>query len=215
MRERIERVREVILADKRKSAILGALAMVALAMWLRSGFSLGRPSSARASQPAQNEASRAGAVLATTALEIAAVRERLSRREVILPRPGGSPRDLFALAGAFLPPEDPNVTTQQESPKFPPPPVETEAARKERERLARIEQVRTDARRLRLRSVIVGQRPAVVIEVGGAGRPRSVVLRAGQRVEGFELVEIRSASVLLLKDEIPVELTLEFPQQQQ
>ncbi len=123
-------------------------------------------------------------------------------------------RDLFALSGAFPRPEAPKVTTPQLSPKSPPSSDETEASRLERERLARIEKVRTEAGRLRLRSTIVGQRPAAVIEVTGAGRPRSVVLRMGQLVEGFELVEIRTNSVLLIKDEIPVELTLEFPQQQ-
>jgi len=122
---------------------------------------------------------------------------------------------LFALGGAFDPPDAPNVTTPQESPKSPSSSDDTEAARMERERLARIEAMRTEAGRLRLRSVIVGQRPAAVIEVTGAGRPRSVVLRKGQALEGFVLTEIRPNSVLLMKDEFPFELTLEFPQQQQ
>ncbi|MFG0274665.1 MAG: hypothetical protein ACF8QF_06380 [Phycisphaerales bacterium] len=214
MRDRIEQAKEAIAADPKKSAVLGALALVAAVMWMRSGFTMARPSSASASQTTGSEASRAGAVLASTASEIASVRERLRRREVTLPSPEGGMRDLFALSGAFPRPEAPKVTTPQLSPKSPPTSDETEAARMERERLARIDQVRTEAGRLRLRSTMVGQRPVAVIEVSGAGRPRSVVLRMGQAVDGFELVEIRTNGVLLIKDEIPVELTLEFPQQQ-
>lgn len=215
MHERVEAIRDAVAADPKKSAVLGALALVAVAMWMRSGFTMVGPSPAGASQDQKTDASRAGEVLATTASEIASVRERLSRREVTLPRPEEATRDLFALSGAFRPPDDPNVTTPQESPKSPSSSDDTEAARMERERLARIEAMRKEAGRFRLRSVIVGQRPAAVIEVTGAGRPRSVVLRKGQAVEGFVLTEIRPNSVLLMKDDFPFELKLEFPQQQQ
>jgi hypothetical protein len=215
MHERVEAVRDAVAADPKKSVVLGALAVVAIGMWMRSGFSLVNPSSAGAAQSQKTDASRAGEVLATTASEIASVRERLSRREVTLPRPEGATRDLFALSRAFRPPDAPNVTTPQESPKSPSSSDDTEAARMERERLARIESMRKEAGRFRLRSVIVGQRPAAVIEVTGAGRPRSVVLRKGQAVDGFVLTEIRPDSVLLVKDDFPFELKLEFPQQQQ
>lgn len=210
-KERLERAWEAICAERRKAIALTALLGVALIMWARAGFTLAGPSSAGASQVQPAPEGGSPGVLATTSEEIASVRERLSRREVTLPRPSGPTRDLFALTGAFVPPEPPEVATGEVSPKSQTPPDDTDAVRREEDRFTRIAQVRDQARRLQLRSIIVGKQPAVVIGFSGGRTRSSLVLRPGQSVDGFTLTAIHPDRALLVKEGVTVELRLEMP----
>jgi hypothetical protein len=71
---------------------------------------------------------------------------------------------------------------------------------------ARIEEL---AKSLKLRSIVLGQSPLAVIET--KGRERNVV-RVGQEIDGFTLVEVATNSVVVEMESVRVRLTLARPE---
>lgn len=75
------------------------------------------------------------------------------------------------------------------------------------------QRVAQEASRLRLRSILLGSRPAAVIETTGAGRKeRRTVLSVGQTVEGFTIAAVAQDGVTIEKEGVQVVLRRELPE---
>ncbi|HBS29078.1 MAG TPA: hypothetical protein DEB06_06425 [Phycisphaerales bacterium] len=210
MKRRLAEMRVLLMAERRKAGVLGLLLLVLAGALVKSLVSVG-PSASEAALP----------VGATEAEAVAAAgQDAFSRTVAQVDAPRGSSivrvaraarvdRDLFALDGAHFPPpaqvEDPKSVAQESrvtAIESPAPSVDEDRARTE-------SRVRSAADRLRLRSVIVGQRPIAVFEVKG-DRQRAVV-RLGESIDGFVLAEVFSDSVVLEMDSVRVRITLVKP----
>jgi hypothetical protein len=74
------------------------------------------------------------------------------------------------------------------------------------------ERVMKEAASLRLRGSLIGSTPMAVIEVTGKRADKGNVVRPGQVVEGFTLIEVHSTGVVLEKDGVRVELRRVLPE---
>lgn len=128
-------------------------------------------------------------------------------------RPAPISRNLFVFDRSYFPEPPQKETTVQVAPKSPLGTDDTSESddRSAYERL--VEQVRTQSERLRLRSTMLGARPVAVIELTGSGEEQAPELvRPGESIAGFEVVQVRAHSVLLSKDGVMIELQHEKPE---
>jgi len=203
MKQRIIEFWVMVTADKRKAAVLGVLLLVAVVMWLRMVMVSGGPSAAKASSIARATAQEFENK--SDSSDGAGGYERLPI--VNIPPVAPLKRDLFAPGPAFGPQPFQTDQTEGGRPKSATRTDDNSAVSPElrRQELERV--VREEASRLQLSSTMVGVNPIAVIQVGGAKGTRAV-LGIGDSVDGFELIEVSSRTVILMKDDVRVELSL-------
>ena len=214
MNERLQTLWIELTADRRKAAMLGGLLVVAAGLWLRYGLQATGPSKASAATAESIPANESAVALDSAFAELTRVRERLASEVRVIRRPRYSDRDVFTLHPDHFPPPLETEISGQEDPKSPVVFVETPEERAARERESRIRRVRQEADQLRLRSVMVGSTLAAVIEATVERKTTSHVLRPGQSVEGFVLVEVHTDRVLLEKEGVMVEMFIQTPSEQ-
>lgn len=208
MRTRLAHMWIAMTADKKKAGVLAGLVLVACALGLRAALiTRGGAVRAAAVNTASAPAAPKGGAAKNTHAE---VRKPAGERVVRLPALDGLTRNIF------LP--DPDVfplSAQTDA-------ADREAAKSrtgnddkssdlERDVRERSRRVREEAGRLRLRSTIVGGTPLVVIERTTGAKGAGLVLRLGQEIDGFTLLEVRSDRAVLQKEGVRVELELPRP----
>ena len=67
--------------------------------------------------------------------------------------------------------------------------------------------MREEASRLHLSSIMIGPNPVAVIQQEGTNGTRTV-LRVGESILGFELVEVSARNAVLMKNGIRVDLSI-------
>ncbi len=177
-----------ILADKRKLSVMGALVAVMLILWGR--LLLAPAPHAAGAAMSQLPDSDATATLATdlTAGDANAYLDPLDYPVVRVDLPGELSRDVFALKADRYERLKPVVTTAG----IPKSQVEVVDAMPE------AELVRRAARGLTLQTTVVGQTPRAMIN--------GQLLAPGEKVGGFELLEVRERNVVMLMRGIRIEL---------
>jgi hypothetical protein len=199
-------------ADRKKLTVLAVLGVLLVASGIRAVV-LSGPRAARASaMPTENPAP---GVSGGSAAATSTVGEQRTRRgpETRVPAPPPLMRDLFALSERHFPkpsqtepvddsPPKSETAKVETPPQVPAPtPAETAEAR-----------VRKEVERLRLRGTLLGGNPTAVIEIGTGRERRGTVVRPGEDVLGFKLVEVRATEVVLEKDGIRIELKRALPE---
>lgn len=210
MKQKCAELWAMLMMDRKRAGILGLLCMVLLVSVGRMAFK-GGPSRAVARDGQSSVASipgMDGAFAAVTAEDL-----RKSGPTIRVERPAPISRNLFTYSRSYFPEPPQKESTTQVKPKSP---VRTDDNTEDDARLAYerlMEQVRTELRSLRLRSTMLGARPVAVIERRGSGSKMTPeVIRPGEMIAGFEVVQVRAHSVLLTKDGIMVELQREMPE---
>ncbi len=125
-----------------------------------------------------------------------------------VPKPESGLRDLFHFDARIFPPpvqaEPETENSAKSDVRSDDPP--TVSAFSSGQRAA---EIRTEAERFRLRSTLLGAQPIAVIAIGGGpSGQRSEMLRIGEAIEGFELIEIQQRSVTVEKDGVRVRLNI-------
>lgn len=209
----VARLRQEILADKRKSAILGGLAAIALVMGgraLLSGDSKPGPRRAQAAQAQRADASNGPASGRTPGAEqvdasSAADAERRLREFMAAwsgARSGPPTRDLFALDSAHFP--DPSQADRRatggakSAGVFDDDGVDSDALRR-------------DLARLQLKSVMSGNRTIAIFDLSALGGSASTIARVGDEVGGFRVERIGARGVTLSRDGVSHELRVTSP----
>lgn len=189
-----------LLANKTKSAILGALVCVG-AFVVVQNFVLPGPRLAVASLPHGGRAPGETGETETPALSPIELEQRAAQAkalwEILQEKRGVAPADAFAFDPAYYT-LDPAVAAQRA--KDAPPlalapveksPVKNADAPNER---AKALVLREQAKALGLRSTVLGSNPTAIINSG--------VYHVGDQIEGFRIVTIRARQVMVEKDGI-------------
>lgn len=210
MNTTITRLKVVLAAEKKKAGVLSVLLLLLVVAGVRSTMQAG-PSKARAATVSQE---RRAAAAAAAEKEASGNMTRRARPPVTVERPRPLRRDLFLLSEAHFP-----LPSQTEPPARMPPKSgssNVEAAVRKPAGPATehsaAERVRKEAGSLRLRGTLIGSTPMAVIEVTGKRADKGNVVRPGQVVEGFTLIEVQSTGVVLEKDGVRVELRRVLPE---
>jgi len=211
MRSTIAHLKVLLAAEKKKAGVLGVLLLMLVVVGVRATLQAG-PSKARAATASQER--RAAAAAAEAEKAASGNTARRARPPVTVERPRPLRRDLFLLSEAYFP-----LPSQTEPPAGMPPKSgssNVEAAVRKpagpvMEQSAE-ERVQKEAGSLRLRGTLIGSTPMAVIEVTGKRADKGNVVRPGQVVEGFTLIEVQSTGVVLEKDGVRVELRRVLPE---
>jgi hypothetical protein len=178
--------------DKKKAVLLGVLAVVAAVLVLQQ-VTAGTPAetSAAVTPAASSPSTSPGSVgvTASAARNRALTDAARRRNEYLQTMDREIQRDLFVPNPRFFAPQ--KDTGQQDRPEKTPEIIEQE----------RQEAIRMQAKALTLRSTIVGTVPTAVIN--------DMVLRKGEWVGGFEVVQIKPRSCTVRKDDVSVVLKME------
>lgn len=197
-----------ITAEPKKAAVLAVLAVVAV-------FMIGRTAIRSMSGPAPAAASVRTRAAPAANVKGAEAQTRIVFRALAPIRDPDAPpmvRDIFALSAAHFPPTGPDNAPDGRGAKSPAGLDDITDDPRSAQRVE--ERVRTLAQSLRLRSTLMGAAPMVVIEHGGSGASgtrRSSVLRIGDAVDGFTLVEVTRHWVEVEMDGVRVRLELPAP----
>lgn len=199
----LHRMKSEILADKKKASILSALVAIALILGVRalvSGKSGGPASSARAAT--------SGAVVAgvnaggdpTTDAE-ARVRELIARWRAFA-HPSQAERDLFALSEADFPhPSEPEPTTTEGA----------KSAEQTDDETLRRQAIAQAVASITLKSTLVGEKPVAVVSIPALTGRRDVLIRAGDSIAGFTVIEIAKGRISLEREGIRTDLVVKSP----
>jgi len=210
MKATITHLKVVLAAEKKKAGILSVLLLLLVAVGVRSTMQAG-PSKARAATASQERRAAAAAAAESAGSGNTA---RRAKPPITVERPRPLRRDLFLLNEAYFP-----LPSQTEPPAGMPPksgssnveaPVRNPAGPAKEDTVA--ERVRKESGSLRLRGTLIGSTPMAVIEVTGKRADKGNVVRPGQVVEGFTLIEVQSTGVVLEKDGVRVELRRVLPE---
>jgi len=193
----------LLTSDKKKASVLAILLVVAVGLMGKLMLT-SKPTSASA---AGGQPSSAGSSDLSGEVTADAGSEFEILPLVMLPQTGPLTRDLFAPGPEFR--RQPLQTDQPEDsgPKSASgsddkTPVSPELRRLELERA-----VREEASRLHLSSTMVGSNPIAVIQQDGKDGERTI-LRIGESIDGFELLEVSARNAVLNKNGIRVELNI-------
>jgi hypothetical protein len=202
-----DNLKRLLMADPRKSAMLGGLMLLLLVLGIRQ-FAGGGPASAPAStgDAAIPSIAETGQQAVTRAL--ASLDESRGGGIVQVPRPPELARDLFALHPDHFPEPAqavPAALVGDALEGSEPRAVESKAENADALRARHEAQLVEETKGWSVRSLMLGSSPTVVIETSGADRRRSV-LRPGASVLGWALVEAGAAGVLLEKQGVRVRL---------
>lgn len=177
MKNWIVKTKKQLLADKKKSGAMLALLAIGLLLW-------GRLLLQDVPKTATAEPKQEASTSAEDAIEI--VRDPAPR--VVVDWPEKLPRDLFALDASRY-----RRTVTQDTDD-----VEEKSPRSLTDKDVKIEALRRRGQGLTLQSVITGSEPRAMIN----GR----LMKIGQRVDGFELLEIHERSVILRMQDVKLRL---------
>ncbi|MBL8746562.1 MAG: hypothetical protein JNK58_09440 [Phycisphaerae bacterium] len=215
--------------EKKKAYALGVLGLLLLAALVRAGLTLGpRSSAASPTTEVSGISSLASAGREAVSRAIASDDALHGGRFIDIPRSPPTTRNLFAMDPSWYAPEF------QDAAESDAPPEQSEQATQiprgggysEGAGGKRVESASQNADDLaerqraqlleettgwRLSSVVMGERPIAVVEVppiGGRGAPRSNVVRVGQPLREWLVIEITSSAVVLEKQKVRVRLSL-------
>lgn len=194
----------VLTADRRKAAVLGVLLTCLGVVGVKTLLKIG-PSASNAADRNGGEddpSNLGGSAISRTLAALERVRGQKLTEARVAPRLS---RNLFAVDEGYFPPPAQVVRNPPPMNVTPPPRIEPVEPTADEARAMIVAEIRDEAQRLTLRSVIVGQHPLAVIEMPGRGRS---VLQPGKIIRGFRLVEVKSDSVLLDKEGVRVRLWL-------
>jgi len=204
MKDRLNHLIAVVSADRRKAAILLALLVFLGGIAIRSVLNVGpHATEAADSESSIEDPTELGGSAITRTLA-ALERVRGEKYTVVRVAPHLS-RNIFDVDDAYFPPPAQVVIKSTTDYVTPPPQIEPVKPTADEQWALTVAQIRVEARRLTLRSVIVGKHPLAVIEEPGGGRS---VLEPGKIIRGFRLVEVKSDAVLLDKEGVRVRLWL-------
>lgn len=185
-------------AEKKQTVTLGVLVVLALGMWARAAVKSGNQ--AEASAPASSSSAETTSAKNKAAAEPAPV--------VIVPPAPSLARDLFLPRSEdFARP----VQTEPRAESGAKSALDTDDNIPDRNNLPRLtpdQQIRSEARRLTLRSTVVGNEPIAVVEADVSGTTERIVLRVGESAFGFTLLGVHNRSARLEKGGVVVELTI-------
>jgi len=198
VRRLIYSLRIQVASDKRKASALAALMLVLVVLGVKQA-DLALPSSATA-EP--GDGSGLAGLVTESSLDELGFRGPIIRA----PRPEPTERDLFRLDPAFFPKPSQTAPSDPEPPKSAARPAEVPVDTGLAERALR-ERVLSESAALRLKSVMMGRQPIAVIQSNAGARPETVMLRPGETVNGFELIEVKANTVVLEKQGVTIELT--------
>ncbi len=183
--------------DKKKTAILGALVIVAGIVGGRLLIRPGAPANASAAiAPAASPAPTAS--VAVSAPPVAEARQTgrrdADRRKYIQDLPRDFRRDLFHPNSEYYTPTAVIVSTEKVNDK--PSDAEQQAAQREQE----VQAVHAQARALNLQSTMLGSTPTALVN--------DRVLRVGEWVNGFRVAEIGASWCVVEKSGVQIRLTM-------
>lgn len=204
MKQQIAEFWIAVTHDKKKASVLAALAIVALALWVRASLLSQGPQKARGAEGGGAGASHDAGGGGADGFGASG-----SNVGVTLPPVEPLSRDFFAPSERFFPNPSQTDALAEETPKYPAGNDETsDRLREQREAIVR--SVKERAGRLKLRSIVVGARPNAVIESPDFGKSRGKVFSVGDVVDGLTLVEIHSDRVVLEGRGVRVQLHLQL-----
>ncbi|TVQ31600.1 MAG: hypothetical protein EA376_09020 [Phycisphaeraceae bacterium] len=206
MKKRLMEYWVMVTADPKKASILGGLVVVALVMWVRAGV-LSKSSENQAPGPRQAGAAQQTDIGSGSAMD----RKLASANRIELPSLTPLERNLFLPSERYFPLPSQTEVSEPSPAKSP---IRNDDIEQEDEAAlaARHEQrIREQAKNLRVRSIMLGSSPTAVIETHGSRRGAAQVLRIGQQIEGFTLIEVHRSRVVVEQDGIRVALTLATP----
>ncbi len=205
MNQRFAEVWAIVTADKKKTGVLACLVLVAVGLWLRAALTSG-PSRAGASTSA-TDASGFASNKTAGKNKGPAEADAAPPKTVRFTTPEPLRRDMFALS-------DPLVALSAQPDLLVPDDPKSRAGTDDKsaraggpEPVSIVSRVRQEAESLRLRSTMVGTNPIAVIEPNSGARRNAAVLRVGDMIDGFTLVEVHAHSVVMEKDGVRVTLS--------
>ena len=208
MTPRVSRIMVLVNAERKKLSVLGVLVLGLGAAGVRA-YVLSGPRAAVASSTGtsienNSEQERGGS-------GVRAVGGR--GPDIRMPIPAELTRDLFAFDESQFPRPSQTEPADAVDPKSAPAKVET-SSRVEPERQEDLPEVRAaaDLRKLRLKGTLLGGSPMAVIELAGQKDKRGTVVRPGDQIEGFTLVEVNNDGVVFEKYGVKVELKRALPE---
>jgi len=208
MKRRLLTLKIMLAQERKKATALGVLVLLLGVVAGRAALSLG-PRTGRADAPASGGEISSLASAGRNAVDRALASDDALRagRTIDVARSPRLTRNLFALDPEYFPP--PTQPTQDEAPFDPLPPerVESPAQNADDEPARREAQLVEETTGWRLSSVLLGQHPTAVVETDGP-RGRSHVLRAGNSLNEWVVVEITSSTVVFEKQSVRVRLSL-------
>ena len=178
----IERLKAETRRDPKRAAVLGVLVVVLAVLAVRQFAKRAAP--ARAGAAVASAGAPAGGAVGSPALVIEGLAEALPQRAAAVSR------DLFTPNSGFYP------SKQTEKPVLVVKPVDDTAARRQ----AEIRTVQTQAQAMTLQSTVVGSVPTAIIN--------GQVLRTGERINGFRVVDISTRSCTVEKGGLRVTLEM-------
>lgn len=184
-------------AEKKQTATLGVLIVLALGMWARAAVKSGNQASASSSTSAAAQSTESAKEPASKPAPVVIVPPAPSLgRDLFLPRsedfalPVQTEPDAAGGAKSALNRDD-NTPDRKNLPRLTPE-----------------QQIRSEAGRLTLRSTVVGNEPIAVVEADVSGKTERTVLRVGDSAYGFTLLGVHNRSARLEKGGVVVELTI-------
>lgn len=205
MKPKVNRLMLRVQAERKKLGVLGALMLALCVVGVRGMLNKGPRSANAALGLEKEEASQRGANGAG---------DKAGRKpDIRTTLPVELTRDLFALDEEQFPRPSQTEPAVGDRPKSALPKVETSSRfGPDRKEDSPEERVAADLRKLRLKGTILGGSPMAVIEYAGAKDNRGTVVRPGESIEGFTLIEVVNAGVVLEKEGIRVELKRALPE---
>lgn len=206
MKQQLAQLWIAITQDGKKAAILGALVVVAAALWVRASLLSGGPRQASADDQSVESAGDGGSQTGAGAW---GDDESVEAAPTTLPPLRPLDRDFFAPNEQYFPKSSQTDSPDEEAPKSAGGTDETsDQTRSPREQHAR--SVRERADRMKLRSTVVGAQPYAVIQSPTFGEGRGKVFSVGDVVDGLHLIEIASDHVVLEHGGVRVTLRLKL-----
>jgi hypothetical protein len=206
MKPRMSKLMVLVHAERKKLGVLGIL-VLALGLASLRALVLSGPRSANAAPGARSEESPDGNVPG------AGRRTAGHRPDIRTTIPAELTRDLFALDESQFPRPSQTEPPDSVDPKSAPAKVETSSRVEPRQEEDPPEvRIAEELRKLRLKGTILGGSPMAVIELAGQKDKRGTVVRPGESIEGFTLIEVVNGGVVLEKDGVRVELKRALPE---
>ncbi len=207
MKKKMRELWVVVTDDRRKATFLAALLMVLVGLGIKTFFGGAGPrgTNAALTKDSGSESSLADAGQSAVNRTMAALGGGPSSRVISLAPTPRLSRNLFALDEAYFPRPVQTELPVASRRTYGAPVVEARPENADEVRARVAARVEEQAGLLRVRSIVLGQEPIAVVE--SKGRVRQVV-RIGQVVDGFTLVEVAADSIVLELDSVRVRLSL-------
>ncbi|MFM9956548.1 MAG: hypothetical protein ACKVZJ_00595 [Phycisphaerales bacterium] len=210
MMRKLHELKILMKDDPKRAAMLIVLGGVLVLVSARAVFVTAGPKRAAAKGGPDGAAQTSSEAVKTGASVAAALAERSRGEIVTLAVPPKSLRDVFQIDQVLFPApaaKTPTGVVQEKSESGNAESPEEAALRVRAETERR---VLTESQQLRLRGTLLGHSPTAVLEE--VSERKSFVLRPGQEIAGFTLVEIGASSVVLEKEGFRVELERAKPE---